>query len=132
MNKITVMFFATFRDRAGTNRTEIEIPEGTTIAGLREILVEKYPGLETLAEHALASINREYAFDDQVIPVIQPSIIKSRFEKFQDLMGFSRGDHVIFRDVLLQHEPHGPDVIASMTPVPSGLKVSEPDFFFNA
>lgn len=68
MNKITVMFFATFRDRAGTNRTEIEIPEGTTIAGLREILVEKYPGLETLAEHALASINREYAFDDQVIP----------------------------------------------------------------
>ncbi len=68
MNKISVLFFATFRDKAGTNRTEIEIPEGTTIAGLRTLLAEKFPPLETLADHALASINREYAYDDQVIP----------------------------------------------------------------
>ena len=68
MNKITVLFFATFRDRAGTNRTQIDIPEGTTIAGLRQILSEKFPGLESLADHALASINKEFAFDDQVIP----------------------------------------------------------------
>lgn len=68
MNKITVLFFATFRDRAGTNRAELEIPAETTIAGLRDILVEHYPNLETLAEHALASINKEYAFDDQIVP----------------------------------------------------------------
>jgi len=68
MIKISVLFFATFRDKAGTNRTEMEIPEGTTIAGLRGILSEKFPGLETLANHALASINKEFAFDDQVIP----------------------------------------------------------------
>jgi molybdopterin synthase catalytic subunit len=68
MNKITVLFFATFRDRAGTNRTQIEILEGTTIKGLREILSEKFPGLESLANHALASINKEFAFDDEVIP----------------------------------------------------------------
>ncbi len=68
MIKITVMFFATFRDKAGTNRAEVEIPEGTTIAGLRDILSKKYPGLEALANHALASINKEFAFDDQVIP----------------------------------------------------------------
>jgi len=68
MNKITVLFFATFRDKAGTNRTELEIPEGTTIDGLREILSEKYPGLASLADHALASINKEYAFPDQEIP----------------------------------------------------------------
>jgi len=68
MNKITVLFFATFRDKAGTKRAEIEIPEGTTIAALRQILPQKFPGLETLADHALASINKEFAFDDQVIP----------------------------------------------------------------
>ena len=68
MIKITVLFFATFRDKAGTNRSEIKIPEGTTIAGLRTILAEKYPALESLADHALASINKEYAFPDQVIP----------------------------------------------------------------
>jgi len=68
MNKITVLFFATFRDKAGTNRTELEIPEGTTIDGLRRILSEKFPGLESLADHALASINKEYAFPEQEIP----------------------------------------------------------------
>lgn len=68
MNKITVLFFATFRDKAGTNRTELEIPEGTTIEGLRAILPEKFPGLEALADHALASINKEYAFPEQEIP----------------------------------------------------------------
>jgi molybdopterin converting factor subunit 1 len=68
MNKITVLFFATFRDKAGTKRTELEVPEGTTIAGLREILTEKFPGLASLADHALASINKDFAFDDQVIP----------------------------------------------------------------
>ena len=68
MNKITVLFFATFRDRAGTNRAEMEIPEGTTVAGLRTLLVEQFPGLDALADHALASINKEYAFDEQEIP----------------------------------------------------------------
>jgi len=68
MNKITVLFFATFRDKAGTNRAQVEIPEGTTIAGLRDILSEKFPGLESLASHALASINKEFAFDEEIIP----------------------------------------------------------------
>ncbi len=68
MNKITVLFFATFRDKAGTSRAEIEIPEDTTIAGLRAILAAQYPGLEDMADHALASINKEFAFDEEVIP----------------------------------------------------------------
>ncbi|MBN2044829.1 MAG: molybdopterin converting factor subunit 1 [Anaerolineales bacterium] len=68
MNKISVLFFATFRDKAGTNRAELQIPEGTTIEGLREILVKQFPGLDTLADHAMASINKEFALDDQIIP----------------------------------------------------------------
>lgn len=68
MNKITVLFFATFRDKAGTNRTEVDIPPETTIAGLRDILVARFPKLESLADHALASINREFAFDEEIIP----------------------------------------------------------------
>lgn len=68
MNKITVIFFATFRDKAGTNRAEIEIPEGTTIEGLREILAVQFPALETLADHALAAINKEVSRPGQVVP----------------------------------------------------------------
>jgi len=68
MNNISVLFFATFRDKAGTNRVELAIPAGTTIEGLRVILSEQFPALESLANHALASINKEYALPEQVIP----------------------------------------------------------------
>jgi molybdopterin converting factor subunit 1 len=68
MHTVTVLFFATFRDKAGTSRTEIELPLGATIDDLRLILAEKYPGLETLADHAMASINREFALGEEVIP----------------------------------------------------------------
>ncbi|MEJ2137717.1 MAG: molybdenum cofactor biosynthesis protein MoaE [Desulfofustis sp.] len=68
MINITVLFFATFRDKVGSNRIDLEIPEGTTIEGLQDILVEKYPGLESFAHHALASVEKEYAFPDAVIP----------------------------------------------------------------
>ncbi len=68
MNKITVIFFATFRDKAGISRAEIEVPPGTTIEGLREILTRQFPALETLADHALAAINKEVALPGQVVP----------------------------------------------------------------
>jgi molybdopterin converting factor subunit 1 len=68
MHKISVLFFATFRDKVGSNRIEMEIPEGTTIQDLQSILVEQYPGLESFGHHALASIEKEYAFPEEVIP----------------------------------------------------------------
>ncbi len=68
MIKVTVLFFATFRDKAGVKQVALEIPEGTTVAGLRQIIVERFPGLRDLAEHALTSINKEFAFDDQIVP----------------------------------------------------------------
>ncbi|MFN2144279.1 MAG: molybdopterin converting factor subunit 1 [Anaerolineales bacterium] len=68
MNKITVIFFATFRDKAGTSRAEFEIPAGSTIEELREILTEHFPALESLADHALAAINKEVARPGQIVP----------------------------------------------------------------
>ncbi|MEN8241759.1 MAG: molybdenum cofactor biosynthesis protein MoaE [Chloroflexota bacterium] len=68
MNKISLVFFATFRDKAGIDRTEIEVPEGIDVAQLKVLIEEKFPGLEEFADHALVSINKEYAFDEDLIP----------------------------------------------------------------
>jgi molybdopterin converting factor subunit 1 len=68
MNTITVLFFATLRDNAGTRQIELEVPENTTILDLKGILVKKYPALNKIMEHCLASINHEYRFDETVIP----------------------------------------------------------------
>jgi Molybdopterin converting factor, small subunit len=68
MNNITVLFFATLRDRAGTGSINMEIPSHTTVASLRCILDEKFLSFNGLANHSLVAINREYVFDEFEIP----------------------------------------------------------------
>lgn len=68
MNRIKVLFFATLRDRAGSKSLEIEIPAGTTVQGLKDYLAHHYPNLSEAMKTVLISINREYAFDDAIVP----------------------------------------------------------------
>lgn len=69
MNTITVLFFATLRDNAGTRQLVLEVPAAATILDLKKILVDKYPALGKVMDHCLASINHEYRFDETIIPV---------------------------------------------------------------
>lgn len=68
MNRIKLLFFATLRDRAGTKSMELDIPEGMTVQGLKEKLAEEYPNLKDSMKSVLITIDREYAFDEAVIP----------------------------------------------------------------
>ena len=68
MNHIKLLFFATIRDRAGTKSLEIDIPADLTILGLKEKLSTDYPNLKESMKSVLITINREYAFDDAVVP----------------------------------------------------------------
>jgi molybdopterin converting factor subunit 1 len=68
MNKIKVLFFATLRDRAGTKSLDIEIPEDTTVQDLKDRIARDYPSLEQSMESVVISINREFAFDESVVP----------------------------------------------------------------
>ena len=68
MNHIKLLFFATIRDRAGTKSLEIDIPANLTILELKEKLSTDYPNLKDSMKSVLITINREYAFDDAVVP----------------------------------------------------------------
>lgn len=68
MNRIKLLFFATLRDRAGTRSMDLEIPENMTVQGLKEKLAEEYPNLRDSMKSVLITIDREYAFDEAVIP----------------------------------------------------------------
>ena len=68
MNKIKVLFFATLRDRAGMKALEIEIPEGTTVQGLKGQIARDYPNMKQSMETVIISINREFAFDENLVP----------------------------------------------------------------
>ena len=69
MNQIKLLFFATIRDRAGTKSMELNIPEDMTVQGLKEKLAEEYPNLKESMVSVLTTIDREYAFDESVIPL---------------------------------------------------------------
>ena len=68
MNRIKLLFFATIRDRAGTKSMELDVPENMTVQGLKDKIAEEYPNLKDSMKSVLITIDREYAFDEAVIP----------------------------------------------------------------
>ena len=69
MNHVKLLFFATLRDRAGTKSMELDIPVDLTVQGLKDKISSDYPSLRESMSSVLITINREYAFDDAVIPL---------------------------------------------------------------
>ena len=68
MNHITLLFFATIRDHAKTKSLELDVPIDMTIKGLRDKLSTDYPNLKEPMKSVVITINREYAFDEDVVP----------------------------------------------------------------
>ena len=59
---------ATIRDRAGTKSLELDIPIDMTIQGLKDKLASDIPNLKDSMKSVLITINREYAFDEAIVP----------------------------------------------------------------
>ncbi len=68
MPAVRVLFFATLKDRAGLQETQLDLPEGVRVRQVRELLGERYPALVEALPSALVAVNREFAFDDDLIP----------------------------------------------------------------
>ena len=68
MNRVKLLFFATIRERMGTKSLDIELPADLTIHGLKDRLSVDYPKVKESMKSVLVTINREYAFDEAVIP----------------------------------------------------------------
>jgi molybdopterin converting factor subunit 1 len=68
MNHVKLLFFATIRERAGTKSLELDLPEDLTIQGLKDKLAHDIPNLKESMKSVLITINREYAFDEAVVP----------------------------------------------------------------
>jgi molybdopterin converting factor subunit 1 len=69
MNHIKLLFFATIRDRVGVKSLELDIPVDLTIQGLKDRLTTEYPNLKESMKSVLMTINREYAFDEAIVPM---------------------------------------------------------------
>ncbi len=66
--RITVLFFATLKDRAKTDRLELELSDEATVDELKAALAEQLPDLSPALPTALVSINHEFAFPTETVP----------------------------------------------------------------
>jgi len=69
MNHVKLLFFATLLDRAGIKFMELDIHADLTIQGWKNKISQEYPNLKESMSSVLITINREYAFDEAVIPL---------------------------------------------------------------
>jgi len=63
---IDLLFFALYKELAGTDSKRIEVPPSTTVADLVQI-VRAIPGLERLPEDPVVAVNQEYAAPEVVL-----------------------------------------------------------------
>ena len=69
MTRIKILLFATLRERAGGAKSiELTLPDGATVQMLKSQVAREYPALEQNMKSVLTTINREYAFDEAVLP----------------------------------------------------------------
>mgnify|MGYP000235742433 CR=1 FL=1 len=67
-NHVKLLFFATIRERLGLKSLDLDVPDTLTIQGLKDKLAQEYPRVKESMKSVLITINREYAFDEAVIP----------------------------------------------------------------
>jgi molybdopterin converting factor subunit 1 len=67
-NRVKLLFFATIRERMGMKSLELDVPNDLTIQGLKDRLSNEHPKAKESMKSVLITINREYAFDEAVIP----------------------------------------------------------------
>jgi molybdopterin converting factor subunit 1 len=65
---VTVLLFARARELAGADTLRLEVPDGATVADLRQTLAERYPRLGGLLERSALAVDREFAEDTDRLP----------------------------------------------------------------
>jgi molybdopterin converting factor subunit 1 len=58
--QIRMRYFASLRECTGLREEVLSIAEGTTVAEIRRLLLQRYPGLENALARAVCAINHRY------------------------------------------------------------------------
>jgi len=64
---LRILYFATFRDLTGVREENISFKEGSRVKDLKSQLGKDHPELIKAFASAIVAVNREFAFDDQLL-----------------------------------------------------------------
>lgn len=65
--KLNVRFFALYRDRAGTSRRCLELPENSKVSDLLKVIRSHYPQLAPTNVDIVVAVNAEYADENTIL-----------------------------------------------------------------
>ena len=66
---VNVLFFATLRSLVGQKSVQMDLPPECRVSDLKLMVADRFPQVvPALGGSVLVSVNREFAFDDQIIP----------------------------------------------------------------
>ncbi len=65
---VQVRFFAAARQAVQRERVDLDVPDGTTVAELRDLLQREFPEMSTLLRHAAFAVDAEYSANSEKIP----------------------------------------------------------------
>jgi molybdopterin converting factor subunit 1 len=68
MNHLSILFFASLKEKAGISRITLELPDSVRVTDLKTVLFETYPALRASARTILVAVNHQYMADDDMIP----------------------------------------------------------------
>lgn len=57
---IHLRYFASLRETTGQNEESLSLPDASTVADARVLLIERYPRLQPLMQRALCAVNHRY------------------------------------------------------------------------
>jgi molybdopterin converting factor subunit 1 len=63
-----VLFFATLRDKTGVREVTLEIPQGSRVSDIKQIVLEKYPAIGKIMDTLIVALNHQFAFDEDIVP----------------------------------------------------------------
>jgi MoaE-MoaD fusion protein len=66
--QIQVLYFAAARERAGTAKETIELPEGSNVGAALDELGRRHPPLAALVPHLRVAVNQEFAARSDLVP----------------------------------------------------------------
>lgn len=65
--QIRMRYFASLREITGQREEALSIAEGMTVAGVRALLLERYPVLEHALARAVAALNHQYVTEEAIL-----------------------------------------------------------------
>lgn len=64
---VKVKLFSAFRDIVGAKEEDVELPDGTTVSGLLEDYIRRFPQMGRFRDHIVLSVNSQFGGATRVL-----------------------------------------------------------------